>query len=292
VYWLQHEGNLKWALLVGAFTICALWETFRPRRELTVPTGRRWTRHAILAFALNSPLAWLLRLNALAVSIAVANSGYGVLNRPLFPWWARCVLSVLILDLFKYAQHRLYHAIPALWRVHRVHHADPDFDWSTSLLFHPGELLLTEGSYLALIALLAPPPLAVLGVELSVIAQNIFVHANVMLPARVEHALRRFLITPDMHRIHHSDEFAEQNANYGTVFPWWDRLFSTYVAEPAQGHEKMGIGLRGVPGLGVLGLLGLPFRGAGTLACRAETSERPASGHLGASASVREDAPG
>ncbi len=199
-FWLQHESSLKWGFLLGAFVICALWETFRPRRILAASTGRRWTRHAILAFVFNSPLTWLLRLNAVMVALAVNGSHYGLLNRGALPLWLRCLLCVLILDLFKYVQHRLYHAIPVLWRIHQVHHADPDFDWSTSLLFHPGELLLSEGSYLGLIAILAPPPLAVLGVELAVILQNIFVHANVKVPARLDMRLRGLLITPDMHR--------------------------------------------------------------------------------------------
>ncbi len=262
-YWLQHEGSLKGGLLLAAFVICAVWETFRPRRFLAAPTGRRWLHNAILAFAFNSPLALLLRLNAVMVALAVSNTRHGLLNHQVVPLWLRFLLTILLLDIFKYAQHRLYHAVPALWRIHQVHHSDPDFDWSTSLLFHPGELLLTEGSYLALIAVLAPPPLAVLGIELAVVVQNTFVHANVDIPRWLDARLRAFLITPDMHRIHHSDAFAEQNTNFGTVFPWWDRFFATYVHDPAAGHQKMRIGLRELSGarsLSVLSMLALPFR--------------------------------
>lgn len=266
--WLQHEGNLKWALLLGAFVTFAFWETVRPRKILSAPTGRRWTYHAILAFLFNSPLIWLLRANAILVALAVTNTSFGVLNRPFLPYWLRCVLSVLLLDLFRYAQHRLYHSMPVFWRIHRVHHSDLDFDWSTGLLFHPAELLLTQGSYLALIALLAPPPLAVLGLELFIVVQNLFVHANIAMPDWLDARLRTVLITPDMHRIHHSEEVVEQNTNFGDVFPWWDRLFGTYVERPAAGHQKMKVGLQelpGPPGLNVLEMLALPFRRTGTL---------------------------
>jgi len=128
-----------------------------------------------------------------------------------------------LLDLLRYGQHYVYHAVPLLWRIHQVHHADPDFDWSTSLRFHPVEALLTHGIYLAMIALLALPALALLCVELAHVLQDVFVHANVAVPGWIDNGLRRWLITPDMHRIHHSDEFSEQNTNFGFLFPWWDR---------------------------------------------------------------------
>lgn len=259
--WLPRslDGNV----LLGAFVTFALCETFRPRRALAAPVARRWINNALLGLVVNSPVTWIYPASAVALAAAVSTSSYGLLNRGVPPFWVRCILSFLLLDLLRYAQHRVYHAFPFLWRIHRVHHSDPDYDWSTSLLFHPGELLLTQGSYLAAIAILAPPPVAVLGLELATIVQNVFEHANVAVPTRTDAFLRRFLITPDMHRIHHSDEFAEQNANFGTVIPWWDRLFRTYVPQPAAGHEKMGIGLRELSqqrSLNVLGMLVLPFR--------------------------------
>lgn len=240
---------------------CSLWETFRPRRALIASAGRRWTRHAILSFVINSPLTWIYPVSAVVVAASVQNSPYGLLNRAGVPAVARYLAAILLLDLVRYGQHRLYHSVPILWRIHQVHHADPDCDWSTSLLFHPFEVALTQVSYLALVALLVPPPLAVLGLELVSIVQTIFEHANVALPEPLDAALRRFLITPDVHRIHHSDRIAEQNKNFGTVFPWWDWCFQTYLSEPAAGQSQMRFGLPEFDqrGLTVLMLLALPF---------------------------------
>jgi sterol desaturase/sphingolipid hydroxylase (fatty acid hydroxylase superfamily) len=259
---LQHQGSLIGGLLLLAFVGFAVWETFRPRRASVAPTGRRWLNHATLWFLCNVML-WLYRASGVVVAIAVSGRSYGLLNREILPFWARFTISVLLLDLLRYAQHRTYHAIPVLWRIHQVHHADQDYDWSTGLRFHPLEALLTQGSYLALIAALAPPPLAVLCVELADIVLNFFEHANVAVPSGIDTRLRRFLVTPDMHRIHHSEEVAEQNTNFGTIFPWWDRLFGTYIQEPAAGRDKMRVGLRGLPAegnQGLLGMLALPFK--------------------------------
>lgn len=263
-YWLAELGRLKWILLLAAFTACALWETFAPRRKLAASAAWRWSQNAALDFLFNSPLVWLLRLNAVFVAFWVQDRGYGLLHRlPLF-WWLRFAAGILLLDLLRYAQHLLYHHNSLLWRVHQVHHSDPDFDWSTGLLFHPGELLVTQGSYLAAIILLAPPPAAVIALELLTAAQNFFVHANVRMPHGLERGLRRIFITPEMHRIHHSADLVEQSTNFGDVFPWWDRFFGTYRHDPAAGHERMKIGLAELGdhrGLNVLAMLALPFRG-------------------------------
>ena len=258
---LLHESILHRGLLLLAFVIFALWETFRPRRTLSGSTGRRWAHHAILSVAGSFSIIWIYRVSGLVVASSVAGSEYGLLNREILPFGVRFVLSVLLLDLFRYGQHYMYHALSVLWRIHRVHHSDSDYDWSTGLRFHPGEVLLTQGSYLAVIALVAPPVLAVLLLELTDVVVSIFVHANVVLPLWLDSRLRWFLITPDMHRIHHSAEITEQNSNFGVVFPWWDRLFGTYLQEPAAGHDKMGIGLREFPdNLGLVGMLAQPFR--------------------------------
>jgi sterol desaturase/sphingolipid hydroxylase (fatty acid hydroxylase superfamily) len=261
----QHEGSLKWALLLLAFVIFALWETYRPRRALVASTARRWGSHAILWFLGSVSAGWIYRASAVLVASTAAASHYGLLNRETIPYGVRCIVAVLLLDLLRYGQHCLYHAVPVLWRIHQVHHADPDYDWSTSLRFHPAEVLLTQGIYLAVIAVLAPPALAVLCLELADVVMNIFVHANVSVPPWIDACLRRFLITPDMHRIHHSEELMEQNSNLGVVFPWWDRLFGTYRPQPAAGHDNMGVGLREIgvkQGVSLTGMLALPFRSA------------------------------
>jgi sterol desaturase/sphingolipid hydroxylase (fatty acid hydroxylase superfamily) len=262
-FWLHLFDSPKTGVLVFALLAVALWETFRPRRALSAPTGRRWAHNAILGLLVNYPAHWIYPATAVAVAAAVSTNGYGLLNRAMLPFWLRCVASFLLLDLLRYGQHRLYHAIPLLWRIHRVHHSDPEVDCSSGFLFHPGELLLTQGSYLAVVAILAPPPSAVAALELMVLAQNVFAHGNVALPQPIDALLRRVWITPDMHRIHHSDEIKEQNTNFGTVFPWWDLVFRTYLRDPAAGQQKMRIGLRELQGqrsLNVLRMLALPFR--------------------------------
>jgi len=164
------------------------------------------------------------------------------------------MLAVLLLDLVKYAIHRTYHSVPFLWRVHQVHHSDPDFDVSTAVRAHPIEMIFTQGGYLAAVAILAPPVLAVLVAELASCFQSFFNHANASLPGWVEKPLRFLLITPDMHRIHHSEEVEEQYMNLGDIFPWWDHLFRTYLAAPAAGQDGMIPGLKGFQNEGSLGL--------------------------------------
>ena len=211
------------------------------------------------------------------VAFAASGSHFGLLNREIIPYWVRFVMAVPLLDLARYGQHYLYHAVPVLWRVHQVHHSDPDYDWSTSLRFHPLEVLLTQGSQLAVIALLAPPPPAVLCLEVFQVVENIFVHANISIPAWIDGRLRGWLITPDMHRIHHSDDFSDQNTNFGVAFPWWDRLFGTYRQEPASGHEYMGVGLREVDvkqGVSLIAILAQPFRSPATTAVVSPLTQR------------------
>lgn len=259
--WLPRETSLLWGVLIVAFAAFAIWETLRPRRVLITPTGQRWTSHAIIWILGSLCAGWIYRGSAVVVALAVSHSPYGLLNRESVPLGARCLIAVLLLDLVRYGQHYLYHSVSVLWRVHRVHHGDPDFDWSTGLRFHPVEVLLTQGSYLAAIAILAPPPLAVLGLELADAAENFFSHANVAVPLKFETRLRRFLITPDLHRIHHSGEIAEQNSNFGILFSWWDRLFGTYLNEPAAGQDNLQVGLHEPPNhTSTFGMLVRPFR--------------------------------
>ena len=264
-YWIQHEAILAWVLLLSAFVIVALWETYFPRRVAVAPAGRRWLNHAILQFFTGRGVFWVFRASGVMIAYSVADSPLGLLNREFIPLWARYVAAVLLLDLSRYGQHCLYHAVAFLWRIHQVHHSDPDYDWSTGLRFHPVETLLRQGSDLAIIALLAPPPLAILALDSAEVGLNLFSHANASLPPWLDTAARWFLITPDMHRIHHSDDVAEQNKNFGITLPWWDRLFGTYLANPALGHEKMGVGLREVSerdSSSLLGILAMPFRDA------------------------------
>ena len=257
----SHEVAITWWVFVSAIVLIGLAETFRPRRDLSKPTGRRWIANGLLACTQTGVYA-LLPVGATLLAALVQKSPYGLLNRAAVPLALRIVLAVMVLDLSHYALHYLLHRFPWLWRVHQVHHSDPDFDLTTGVRTHPLEMVLTEGAHLATIALLAPPPLAVIALGMFTAMQNLFSHANLLLPAWFDAVLRRVLVTPDVHRIHHSDSVVEQNTNFGFVFPWWDRLFGTYLAAPAQGHQSMGIGLQGFKdnrSMNILHLLAMPF---------------------------------
>jgi sterol desaturase/sphingolipid hydroxylase (fatty acid hydroxylase superfamily) len=262
VPWERIESYCYWILFVAAFLGVAVWESFRPRRELSSAPERRWGKHGLVLIVCTVISVGLYRASPVVVAIAFAGSRHGLLNKPWIPFAGRCVLAVLLLDLVKYCVHWAFHSVSFLWRVHRVHHSDPDFDVSTSLRVHPIEVVLTQGAYFALIAIFAPPVLGVLIAELISAFQSFFGHANASLPGWAEKPLRRLFVTPDMHRIHHSEEVQEQFTNFGDSFPWWDHLFRTYLAEPAAGRDGMVVGLKGCQNdasLGVAFMLTQPF---------------------------------
>ena len=245
-----------------AFLGCAIWESFRPKRDFS-GTGRRWGKHGILLIICTVASVALYRISPVVMALNVTGSRFGLLNRSWLPFAVRCVIAILALDLVRYSTHRLSHAVGALWRFHQVHHSDPDFDISTALRVHPVEVVLTQGAYLLAVAILAPPVGAVLIAELGSILQSFFSHANASLPRWVEKPLRVLFVTPDMHRIHHSEEVAEQYKNLSDIFPWWDHLFGTYVEKPAAGDDKIVTGLKGFQNersLGMGFMLTQPFR--------------------------------
>ncbi|WP_244269067.1 sterol desaturase family protein [Sulfitobacter pontiacus] len=169
--------------------------------------------------------------------------GWGFFNNFDLPVWVAITASMLLLDLAIYLQHVMFHAVPGLWRLHRMHHADLEFDATTGLRFHPVEILISMGIKLAVVAAIGPPAVAVLLFEVVLNATAMFNHANIHLPRPVDRILRLFVVTPDMHRVHHSVDPRETNSNYGFNLPWWDHLLGTYVAQPAKGHEGMEIGI-------------------------------------------------
>jgi len=248
VVWTAVEANVYWGLFSLALLAIALWEFFGAWRPVSKQLVRRWTNHAVLLIVSTLLAGLLFRTTAVYVAIAVSGSRFGLLNHSSAPLLVRTIAGILILDLFQYGMHRLYHAVPALWRIHRVHHSDPELDLSTGLRHHPLEALLQQASLLAFVALLAPPAVSVFAIELLGLFQDFFTHANANLPTWVEKPLRAVLITPEMHRIHHADEMRDQNANLGEVFPWWDRLFGTYMEAPSAGADGIQIGLKGCQG--------------------------------------------
>jgi len=204
----------------------------------------------------------IYRVSPVVVAVAFAGNRYGLLNKPWIPFIGRCILAVLLLDFVKYAIHRAFHSVSFLWRVHQVHHSDPDFDVSTAARVHPIEIILTQAAYLSVTAMFAPPVAGVLIAELISAFQSFFGHANACLPGWVENPLRLVFVTPDMHRIHHSEEVEEQFANFGDSLPWWDYLLRTYRAAPAAGQKGMVVGLKGYQNdasLGLVFMLTQPF---------------------------------
>ena len=261
-------ANEKWVRLgffFGVFAVMALWELATPRRVLTVSKSLRWVNNLGLVFLNTGLLRVLFPAAAVGMAAFAAKHGWGVLNYFDIPFWLAVVVSVIVLDFIIYLQHVMVHAVPALWRLHRVHHADLDFDVTTGARFHPIEIILSMGIKFATIAVLGPPIVAVVIFEVLLNATAMFNHGNVRLPLGLDRVLRWLVVTPDMHRVHHSVEDDEANSNFGFSLPWWDRLFGTYRDQPRAGHKAMTIGIhkyRQPKQVAWLhGLLLLPFSG-------------------------------
>ena len=224
-FWTNPQVSLPaFGLLAGFFAV-AIWESFRPLRTPLLPTWRRWLAHGVVWFVNNFAALFIVQLGA--VYFAAAKSGWSF-DRQNWPLVAlRILLFFLLLDFLRFVEHYLFHRIPVLWRLHQVHHADADFDVSTALRFHPLQTALDQIGLLVTIAVFGPPPEAVFAFAVAGSVQDMFVHANVS-SSRLERVLRPFLITPNMHRLHHSIEIGEQNLNFGFVFSWWDRMFRTF----------------------------------------------------------------
>ncbi len=253
---------IRISAFLSMFVTMSLWEFLRPRRRLMQPRRERWPTNLGLT-ALNSLLVWGM-VGGISYTIArfTAEQGVGMLHWLVLPGWAAVMVTLLVLDFALYVQHMLFHAMPLLWRLHRVHHADLGLDATTGLRFHPIEIFLSLGLKAAVIVLLGATPWAVIAFEAFLNASSVFNHGNVAIPMHVDRWLCWVVVTPDMHRIHHSTRVVETNSNFGFSVSWWDRLCGTYRADPALGQEKMPVGLLDYPNPLSLGqLLALPFRG-------------------------------
>jgi sterol desaturase/sphingolipid hydroxylase (fatty acid hydroxylase superfamily) len=262
---LANEPAIRLAFFLGVFAMIVLWEVVAPRRAPTVSKAMRWASNLSLV-ALNTLLLRLVfPLAAAGIAALGAANGWGLLNHYEVPFWLAVPVAVIAMDFAIWLQHVMVHAVPALWRLHRVHHADLDYDVTTGARFHPVEIALSMLIKFATIAVLGPPVVAVVIFEVLLNATAMFNHGNIRIPAGVDRVLRWFVVTPDMHRVHHSVEDDETNSNFGFNLPWWDRLFGTYRAQPRAGHQAMTIGIHGhrdpheVARLD--GMLMLPFRG-------------------------------
>jgi sterol desaturase/sphingolipid hydroxylase (fatty acid hydroxylase superfamily) len=260
---LQREAMLRLGCFAAVFAVMLLWENLAPKRRLSVSRIQRWT-HNIGLLLLNSlVLRLLFPAAAVGIAYSAGGMGWGLFNRVELPYWLEVAVAVLLLDLAIYLQHRLMHHLPLLWRLHRVHHADLDIDMTTGSRFHTLEILLSMVIKWLVIFLLGPALLAVLIFETLLNGMAVFNHANVRLPAQLDGMLRRVVVTPDMHRVHHSILRHETDSNFGFNLSIWDRLFHTYVDQPEKGHQGMTIGIPGFRDARQVdrlpGMLALPF---------------------------------
>jgi len=240
---LYSEAGIRLCCFVGVLVTMAGWEFLAPRRGLSTSKLLRWTSHFGLSVINVVALRLLIPLGAIGVALAAEAHRWGLFYHFSLPDWLACLICLLALDFAIYLQHRLFHAVPVLWRLHMVHHADLDFDVTTGLRFHTIEILLSFGMKCVSIVLLGALPVAVLVFEVMLNATAMFNHSNIRLPLALDRLLRTIVVTPDMHRVHHSAIKREANSNFGFNLPWWDFLLGTYRGQPDGGHERMMIGL-------------------------------------------------
>ncbi|NJD36302.1 MAG: sterol desaturase family protein [Betaproteobacteria bacterium] len=260
---LANEPAIRLAAFFGIFTLMAAWEVAAPRRARLHSRTVRWTANLGLVVVNTVLVRLVFPFAAVAFATLAAQRGWGLLNNIDLPGWLALLLAVVAMDFAIWLQHVMVHAVPVLWRLHQVHHADPDYDVTTGARFHPLEIILSMLIKFSVIAVLGAPAAAVLVFEVLLNATAMFNHANVKLPGDVDAALRLLLVTPDMHRVHHSTDNAEANSNFGFNLSLWDRLFGTYHYAARLPQESMHIGVAGLTGdarcVSLSGMLVIPF---------------------------------
>ncbi len=240
---LAHEPFIRLGAFVGVLAAMAVWEVLAPRRHQGIGRVLRWPGNLGVVVLDTLILRIIFPTAAVGMALIARAHGFGLFNALAVPHLVAIVASVILLDLAIYLQHVLFHAVPVLWRLHRMHHADLEFDVTTGVRFHPFEILLSMVIKLAVVAALGAPALAVLLFEVLLNATSMFNHGNVRLPAALDRVMRWIIVTPEMHRVHHSVTPRETNSNFGFNLPWWDRCFGTYRPEPEAGHQHMTIGI-------------------------------------------------
>lgn len=253
---------IRLSLFVGTLAVVAVWEILAPRRVLTDSKRRRWFTNLGMVAIDTATIRVLLPVLPFGMAIMTRDQGWGILSTPHLPLWSKVLIAVIALDFVIYLQHVLFHFVPIFWRLHRMHHTDLDIDVTTGNRFHPLEITISAFIKLAAVALIGAPALAVVVFEVVLNATSQFNHGNIRIPLSADRYLRLFLVTPDMHRVHHSVIPRETNSNFGFNLPWWDRLCGTYRPQPENGHEGMTIGLndfRDPAKLTLLRLLVQPF---------------------------------
>lgn len=237
------EIAVRLVCFASVLLVMAMWQWLAPRRELSVNRPWRWGSNLAIVVLNGVLVRFIVPITAVSASIFASSRGWGLLNVLDWPVWLEGLIAIVLLDLAIYVQHVLFHAVPWLWRLHMVHHADLDFDVTTGVRFHTLEILISAVIKLAVVLAIGPAPVAVVIFEVVLNATSMFNHSNVYLPERIDRILRWVVVTPDIHRVHHSIIRRETDSNFGFNLPWWDYLFRTYIAQPQDGHEKMTIGI-------------------------------------------------
>jgi sterol desaturase/sphingolipid hydroxylase (fatty acid hydroxylase superfamily) len=243
---MEHEAIIRLGVFLGLFCILATLEALAPRRPRTHPRSKRWVTNwgvTLLNTVTLRAIAFALPLLAVGAAVDAGDNGWGLFNVLSLPVWIEFVAAILILDFAIWLQHLITHKVPLLWRLHRVHHADVDMDVTTAIRFHPVEIGLSMLLKIGLVYALGPAALAVVVFEIILNGTAMFNHSNLRLPLWLDAIVRRVLVTPDMHRVHHSVHRSEHDSNYGFSLSIWDQMFGTYIAQPKEGHDDMAVGL-------------------------------------------------
>jgi sterol desaturase/sphingolipid hydroxylase (fatty acid hydroxylase superfamily) len=259
---MTHEAIIRLTAFLGIFAAVAVWESLTPRRKLTTSKPLRWISNISITMLGAAIVRGIFPV--IAVGLAANQTTMGILNQVPLPFALKVFIGILAFDLIIFLQHVSFHSVPILWRLHMMHHADLDVDVTTGLRFHPIEVVLSMGIKIVAVVMIGPPVLSVILFEILLNGTSMFNHGNIRMPAGVDRMLRLIVVTPDMHRVHHSVIIKETNSNFGFNFPWWDRFFGTYRAQPAADHKDMTIGLsqfRDQKRLTLPWLLILPFIG-------------------------------
>jgi sterol desaturase/sphingolipid hydroxylase (fatty acid hydroxylase superfamily) len=263
---LAHRGELliRFGFFFGILVIMGLWEVVAPRRPLVTSKLTRWVSNLGLVSIDSVLIRFIFPMTLMGIAFVARQRGWGLLNQFQLSFWFHLILGVLILDFAIYVQHIMFHAVPLFWRLHMVHHSDMDYDVTTGIRFHPIEIILSMGIKIAVVFLIGSLPLSIPIFEVLLNGTSMFNHGNVRYPQSIDRWLRLLVVTPEMHRVHHSTIRWETNCNFGFNFPWWDRLFGTYRPQPAKGHLEMTIGLdqyKDPKKLTFFWLIALPFIG-------------------------------
>jgi sterol desaturase/sphingolipid hydroxylase (fatty acid hydroxylase superfamily) len=260
---MNYEITIRISSFFVILLLLAIWELLTPRRVLTTSKKLRWFNNLTIVLLDSVLVRLLFPLLPVSVAVLAHERGWGLLQHLASPYLFEVILAVILLDFVIYLQHVLFHSIPFLWRFHMMHHTDLDLDVTSGVRFHPIEIIISTGIKLTAVWLLGPSAMAVIIFEIALNGISMFNHSNIFIPLNLDRILRLIIVTPDMHRVHHSVIRKETDSNYGFTLPWWDRLLGTYRAQPDKGHQEMTIGISRLlddKQQSLLWLLTIPFR--------------------------------